>query len=122
MRLLSLSARIFLVAGTVLIAGCADGLVEQQARDTQFVGQPEAALLHNMGAPARTVADGGTMLLTYEQRRLKTVPGAPFCNGPGVWCGGAGFPPPPPVTLVCATTFTVDQGVVRGFNLRGACG
>ena len=122
MRFLSLAARAFLIAGTVLITGCADGLVEQQARDTQFVGQPEVALVHDLGAPARTVADGGTMLLTYEQRRLKTVPGAPFCNGPGVWCGGAGFPPPPPVTLVCATTFTVDQGVVRGFSLRGACG
>jgi hypothetical protein len=122
MRLLLLSVRISLLAGTVLVAGCADGLVEQQARDSQFVGQPEATLLHSMGAPARTLADGGTTLVTYEQRRLKTVPGAPFCNGPGVWCGGAGFPPPPPTTLVCDTTFTVDGGVVRAFALCGACG
>jgi hypothetical protein len=115
-------ARIFLLAGPVLIAGCADGLVEQQARDAGFVGQPERVLLQSMGKPERTRADGGTMLLTYEQRRLKTVPGAPFCNGPGVWCGGAGFPPPPPVTLVCDTTFAVNGGIVRGFGLRGACG
>jgi hypothetical protein len=112
-----------LIGGALLLAGCADGLVERQARDAQFVGKPEAAVLQSLGSPALTHETGDTTYLTYVYQRLKTVPGDPFCNGPGVWCGGAGFPPPAPSYLVCHTTFAVDRGVVRSFGLQGiGCG
>jgi hypothetical protein len=106
----------------VLLAGCSDGLIEQQARDAQFVGNPPAEVVNSLGKPIRIEVDGGKTRLIYEKRRLKTVPGAPFCNGPGMYCDGTGFPPPPPETLVCDTIFTVNGGIVRAYDLRGFCG
>jgi hypothetical protein len=106
----------------VLLAGCADGLIEQQARDARFVGQPRGELVKSLGEPARIEVDGGTTRLIYEKRRRELVPDAPFCNGPGMWCGATGFPSPPPEILTCDTIFTVSGGIVRAYDLRGFCG
>jgi hypothetical protein len=60
--------------------------------------------------------------LSYEERRVEIVPGSPYDYGPGPFWYGGGFPPAA-VNLACDTTFTVEKGIVRAFNLRGnACG
>lgn len=105
------------------LAGCSDGLIAEQARDSGFVGQPVGVLEQSMGPAGRAHDQAGVSYLTYEIRRVETVPNDPFCNGPGMWCGAIGFPPPKPPTLVCDTTFVVRGGVVRSYDMRGdACG
>jgi hypothetical protein len=79
----------------VLISGCST-LAERQAADAQLVGKPETESVEDDGASARTREDGGITVLTYEDRHPETVPGTPFCSGPGLFCGGGGFPPPRP--------------------------
>jgi hypothetical protein len=116
--------RFWLLAVTALAAGCANGLAERQAALGVWVGKPETELLGIMGAPTRSYDAGGMTFLTYEDRRLEIVPGAPYPYpyGLGPFGYGGGFPPTA-ATLVCDTTFTVAGGIVRAFSLRGnACG
>jgi hypothetical protein len=104
-----------------IVAACSNGLAERQAELTQWIGKPETALISTMGVPNRTYAAGGMTFLTFEDRQVEIVPGSPYF-GPGPFWYGGGFPPTA-MTLVCTTTFTVADGVVRGFSLNGnACG
>lgn len=104
------------------LGGCAGGLATRQAELAQWIGRPEAELLGAMGAPNRSYDSGGMKFLTYEERRVEIVPGSPYYFGPGPFGYSSGFPPTA-TTLVCDTTFTVAQNVVRAYSLRGnACG
>jgi hypothetical protein len=109
---------LLLLAWVGLIAGCST-LAERQESGARLVGKPVAELEGAMGVPTRTSEAGAVTFLIYEDRHPETVPGNPFCYGPGPFCDGGGFPPPPPANLVCDTTFTVTNGVVRAFSLRG---
>jgi hypothetical protein len=109
---------VWLAAMAVLMAGCTS-TEERQARDAQFVGKPEAELATVLGAPVQARQAGGMEFLTYQDHHKETVPGNPFCFGPAPFCGGAGFPPPRPATLVCNSTFMVSDGVVRGYSVSG---
>jgi hypothetical protein len=112
---------VWLIGLAGLTAACTNGLAARQAELTQWVGRPETELLGTMGAPTRSYDADGMKFLTYEDRRVEIVPGAPF-YGPGPFGYGNGFPPTA-TTLVCDTTFTVASGVVRAFSMRGnACG
>jgi hypothetical protein len=116
--------RLVLLAGlAALVAGCVDVGAQRQAELTQWVGRPEAELVGAMGAPSRSYETVGMKFLTYEDRRVEMVPASPL-YGPGPFVYGRGFGlPPTAYTLVCDTTFTVADGVVRAFSLRGnACG
>jgi hypothetical protein len=116
--------RFWLLVLTALVAGCSNGLAERQAALALWIGKPETDLVGTMGAPARTYDAGGMKFLTYEDRRLEIVPGAPYPYyfGPGPFGYGGGFPPTA-TTLACDTTFTIAGGIVRAFSLRGnACG
>jgi hypothetical protein len=114
--------RLCLLLGTIALAACTNGLAERQAELAMWVGKPETDLLGIMGAPTRSYDAGGMKFLTYEDRRVEIVPSSPYYFGPGPFLYGGGFPPTA-TTLVCDTTFTVAQGVVRAFSLRGnACG
>ncbi len=105
-----------------LLTSCTAGLATRRAELGQWVGRPETELLGAMGAPNRSYDSGGTKFLTYEERRVEVVPGAPYFFGSGPFGDGSPFPPTA-TTLVCDTTFTVAGGIVRAFSLRGnACG
>jgi hypothetical protein len=98
--------------------GCADQLAARQAYFGSLVGQPEAALVQQMGVPARSYEVGGAKFLAYDERRIDVVPGfpsySPFFTG---WYGG-GFPTQV-VNLRCETTLEVSGGTVRSFAVRG---
>jgi hypothetical protein len=112
----------WLFALASLVTGCANGFAERQAELAKWVGRPETELVGMMGAPARTYETGGMKFLTYEEQRIEIAPGAPYYFGSGPF-GYAGGLPPTARTLVCETTFTIADGVVRAFSLRGtACG
>jgi hypothetical protein len=110
---------LFALAG--LIAGCANGLARRQAELTRWIGRPETELLGLMGAPDRTYEADGMTFLTFKEQRIDVTPGMPYYTGPGPLAYGAGLPPLATI-LVCDTTFTIIDGVVRAFSLRGnAC-
>ncbi len=107
---------------TGLVAGCGNQRAEREALLSRFVGQPESAVVQQMGVPSRTYETGGVKYLAYSEHRIDIVPGYPSYTPfwPG-WYGG-GFPPQV-IELRCETTFEVTQGTVRAFTLRGnACG
>ena len=109
-----------LLAG--LVAACGDQLAARRAYLSGFVGQPEAAVVQQMGVPSRSFETGGVKYLAYDENRIDVIPSfptySPFYTG---WYGG-GFPPQV-VEWRCETTFEVAEGAVRAFTLRGnACG
>ena len=105
-----------------LVVACTSGIAERRAELVQWIGKPETRLVGLMGAPTRTYQTGGMKFLTYEERRVEIIPATPYYFGPGPFGYEGGFPPTA-TTLVCDTTFTVADGVVRAFSLRGnACG
>jgi hypothetical protein len=113
-------AALLLVAG--LLAGCVDQIAQRETFLNRFVGQPESALVQQMGVPNRTYETGGVKYLAYDQHRVEIVPSfpsySPFFTG---WYGG-GFPPQV-LDLQCETTFAVSGGTVTSFTIRGnACG
>jgi hypothetical protein len=113
---------VVLVVLTALVAGCVDGLAARQAYLSRFVGQPEAALVEQMGVPTRSYETAGAKFLAYDEHRVDIIPGFPG-YGPffGGWYGGG--LPPQIVDWQCETTFQVTDGTVRSFTLRGnACG
>ncbi|MDB5399144.1 MAG: hypothetical protein QOF70_5048 [Acetobacteraceae bacterium] len=112
--------RLWLIVLVALVGGCSNGLAARQAELAQWVGKPETNLLAVMGAPTRTYEAGGMKFLTYDDRQVQILPGSPYF-GAGLW--NAGGIPPTVMTLVCETTFTIADGIVRSFSLRGnACG
>jgi hypothetical protein len=114
--------RAMLLVLSGLIAGCVDRLAARQAYLGQFVGQPEAVVVQQLGVPTRNYETGGVKYLAYSERRIDIIPTfpsySPFFTG---WYGG-GFPPQV-IELQCETTFEVAEGIVKSFTLRGnACG
>jgi hypothetical protein len=116
-----LTHRAMLLAVLALV-GCTNELAQRQAYLSQFVGQPESALVQQMGVPTRSYETSGVKYLAYDEHRIDIMPGqpiyAPFYLG---WYG-AGFPPQV-IELTCETTFEVSDGTVKAYTLRGnACG
>jgi hypothetical protein len=114
--------RVILLMLTGILAACTNQLAARQAYLSQFVGQPEAAVVQQMGVPSRSIETGGVKYLAYDEHRIDLVPSAPaFTPVFTGWYGG-GFPPQV-VEWRCETTFEVTAGTVRAFTLRGnACG
>ncbi len=103
------------------LAGCTAELAQRQAELQHWVGQPEAQLVAAMGAPNRVYDSGGAKVLTYEDVYLQEGPSGPYYFGPGpagpTGFGGTVF------RTVCDTNFTIGDGVVKSFSLRGnGCG
>lgn len=105
----------------VSLTSCTGELAERQAELQHWIGQPENQLVAAMGAPNRVYDSGSTKVLTYEDVYLQQGPSAPYYFGPGP-VGPTGFSGTVYRT-VCNTTFTIGDGVVKAFSLRGnGCG
>lgn len=101
------------------LAGCANNeLAIRQAELAKWVGRPETELLQAMGAPDRSYEAAGVTVLTFKDQQIEWQPAVPdyWAFAPSGW--GRGFGPRADVTE-CDTTFTVGEGVVKSFSLRG---
>jgi hypothetical protein len=102
----------------LLLAACATGPSLEQ-RLAQLIGKREVEVVMALGVPTRTYEADGRKFLQYEQRRTIIYPGdfywaRPYGRfGPGLSSG------PVLITRGCDTTFTLQQGVVESFFLRG---
>jgi len=113
-----------LIVLATLLAGCGNQLAQRQAYLNQFVGQPESAVVQQMGVPTRSFETGGVTYLAYTESRVDVIPGLPAYGwGAPYWGWYGGGIPPQVVTLTCETTFAVSNGAVQSYTLRGnACG
>jgi hypothetical protein len=114
--------RLGLVLLIGMIAGCTDTLAVRQAQLNTLVGRPEVDVVQAMGVPTRTFETNGVRFLSYQQQQTQLIPGSPwYLYGPVPGFYG-GFPPQV-VTWACDTTFTIVDGRVSSFTLRGnGCG
>lgn len=105
----------------VSLAAC-QNYETRQANYTQkinhWVGQPEAALVATLGAPAAFYDSKGSRFLTYRRSYTEgyRVPADCTNNGGGRFCYGGEFISS---TYVCQETFEVQGGVVRRVNFVG---
>ena len=108
-----------------LMGACGNELAQRQAFLNQFIGHPDQDLVQKLRVPNRTYTTGGVKYLAYDENRVALIPPLPS-YGPGPWWFNGGYgggPPPQAVKLQCETTFTVADGVVKSYSLRGnACG
>ena len=124
MRVMRISLAI-LVAGILLLGGCADGLKRRQAAMAPLVGQTETDLVRQLGVPTRTIEVGGHRFLAYDESWIDVIPGGPIVPLGGPWWGpgwgpiGVGGIPPSVVQWTCVTTFEIVEGRVISFTIRG---
>jgi hypothetical protein len=103
----------------LLAAGCETG-PSLEARLAPLIGQRESAVIAAVGVPTRTYEADGLKYLQFETRRTTIYPGDPYLGrsygrfGPPVLAPG-----PILVTRACDMTFTLRNGVVESFALRG---
>ena len=105
-----------------LLGACTNLLAARQAQLNLLVGKTELDVVQAMGVPTRTFDTGGVRFLAYEQSQTQVIPASPwYWYGPMPGFYG-GFPPQV-VTWACDTTFSLVDGHVTGYTLRGnGCG
>lgn len=107
----------------ITLGACANRLAARQAFLNQFIGHSDANLVQHIGVPTRTYETKGVKYLAYTESRVEFIPPLPPYGGPPWWFGAYDAAPPQVVNLVCETTFTVSDGIVKSYTLRGnACG
>jgi hypothetical protein len=106
------------LALALLMAGCALG-PSLEERLAPLVGKREGEVVMALGVPTRTYEADGRKFLQYEQRRVSLYPGDPYWARPYGRFGPVLSPGPMLITRSCDTTFTLRQGVVEAFALRG---
>jgi hypothetical protein len=106
------------VALALLLAGCALG-PSLQERLAPLVGKREGEVVMALGVPARTYEADGRKFLQYEERRATFYAGDIYWARPYARYGSVLSAGPMVVTRSCDMTFTLRQGVVEAFALRG---
>ncbi|MCO6420010.1 hypothetical protein JYK14_28205 [Siccirubricoccus sp. KC 17139] len=104
-----------------LLAACAQE-PPLEARLAPLVGQSEAVLIASQGVPTRSYEAEGRKYLQYEWRRTQLWPSDPYPYwGRPYGRFGPLLPPPGPmlVTRGCDVIFTVKDGKVESFGVRG---
>ncbi len=107
-------------------AGCTPR-PDRQAYLAALVGQPEAAVVRQLGVPSRSYEAGGHTFMAYVERRPNFISSGPFFGvggGFGYVGGGYGFGGfTEVIERGCETTIEIASGRVLGWALRGnACG
>jgi hypothetical protein len=102
----------------LLLAGCAVG-PSLEERLAPLIGKREGEVVMALGVPTRTHEADGRRFLQYEERRATLYPGDLYWARPYSRFGPVLSPGPMLVTRSCDMTFTLRQGVVESFSLRG---
>jgi hypothetical protein len=93
--------KLSVLAGLLILAGCAYPSPQRAAALNALIGKTEADVVRAYGVPIRSVETGGSKFVEYG------------------W-GGWGYPEVE--QFDCNTTFELKDGVVKGWTLRGnAC-
>jgi hypothetical protein len=114
-------------AGLLFLTGCAYPSPQHVKALNAMIGKPEADLVRSYGVPTRSVETGGSKFLAYTKSRIESFPTGPYYGygwHPYGW-GGWGYPGwgyPDIAQFDCETTFELQGGLVKSWNLRGnAC-
>ena len=108
------------LAVLLVLAACAHG-PSLQSRMAAYIGAPEDKLVQSMGVPDKQITVNGVQYLAYVRGHAQVLPGDFAMGGYGPWYGpyyNAGFPQDVQVWS-CEITFTLKDGKVAGFTLRG---
>ncbi len=110
---------LFAIPAVLALAACVDTLAQREAALAPTIGMTESQLVQALGVPSRAIDADGKRFLAYRDQQIQVVPGTMMWGGWGYpWGYGGGFPPEV-ITRVCETTFTLVDGKVQGFTLRG---
>ena len=107
------------------LAACTNYAADRAAYLNTLVGQPEAAVVQQLGVPGRVFETGGHRFVAYTSQRTTVYGGGGFgVGGFGYGRGFGGFGtfdafPTEVVARVCETTFDLQGGIVRSWALHG---
>jgi len=110
----------------LLLAGCTQG-PSLQSRMAAYIGAPEDKLVQALGVPDKHITVNGVQYLAYVQGHAQVMPSDFAMGGPywGPYWGPhygpyyyAGLPQDVQVWS-CEITFTLKDGKVTGFTLKG---
>jgi hypothetical protein len=110
----------------LLLAACTQG-PSLQSRMAAYIGAPEDKLVQSMGVPDKHITVNGVQYLAYVQGHAQVMPSDFAMGGPywgpywGPYYGPyyyAGLPQDVQVWS-CEITFTLKDGKVTGFTLKG---
>jgi hypothetical protein len=93
-------------------------LAEREAYSAQFVGQPEADLVRQLGVPTRTIESGDARFLAYVETRrdyIRPIPGFALRH----YLEGADYLPTQVIERTCETTYEIAAGKVAVVRIRG---
>ncbi len=116
-----------IIACLLLLGACTAGADRRAFLDT-LVGQPETAVIRQLGVPSRTFQTPGHRFLAYDEQRSSALygGGGPFFVAGAFYNGRFGYADSFPAEIVqrrCETTFEVVNDRVVTYALRGnACG
>ena len=109
---------VLVLAMAAALAGCApSGPSRLDVTLASMVGQSEAQVVRQWGVPDQTFDVGGEHFIVYRSIRQSVIPGGGPWGPP--WWGWGGSQV---VTNVCDITFEIEQGKVKTYSYRGACG
>ena len=107
-------------------AGCTNYAAERAAFLNTLVGQPESAVVAQLGVPAQTFDTGGHHFLAYTSERASVYGtgfgfggGGGYGYGRGFGFGGIDTFSSEVVPRVCQTTFDLVGGRVQTWALHG---
>ena len=131
--------RLALLLAFLVLTACGPTRQERQDTLNRLVGLTEAAVISQLGVPARSHEANGVRFLAYEERHRGYAaggyrsgalvgpaggpPGPPLGTPYGWYQYGYVAVPPPMVERLCVTTVEIAGGLVRRVDLRGdGCG
>ncbi len=100
------------------VAGCATG-PSLQSRMAAYIGADERTLVQHLGVPDKQITVNGVQYLSYDQQRLEIINHGSVYGWffPSIF--ETGLYDPQVINYACETIFSLKEGKVFNFTLRG---